>query len=127
MLGFVHQPGKPLLLCIHVLLVQCPMRADLSYHERIRIEMSAVSRIRGRKMDKLAADVHHSSRGDASDARVMRSCSMSVYKVEEVVCLLVRIQSNSFILVRRDWHFPLAAVLFIPFAVGKIKRWFCLS
>ena len=98
------------------------MSAGLSVHERTRIEMTAVDRVCCCEVDEFAADVHHGSRSDGANARFMRSFYVSVYIVEEIVGLLVRIQSNTFVLVRRDWHFSLAPVLLIPFAVTEIER-----
>ena len=69
-LGLFHQPRQPALLRIHVLLVQCPVSAG---HERTRIEMTAVGHVCGCEVDEFGADVQHGSRGDATDARIMRS------------------------------------------------------
>ena len=56
---------------------------------KTRIEMPAVGHVCGCEVDELGADVQHGSRSDASDASVMRSFYVSVYEVEEVVCLFV--------------------------------------
>ena len=84
--------------------------------------MTSSRAVGGTQVNELAPYVQHCTGLDNIAALVVRSLSVSVDKMKELVGLEISVQSNRFELGGRHRHFPTASILLMPFAVREIKR-----